>query len=177
MLNWVGGLFDRICAVIGAVICAQAPLFMQQYAQQLIGREAELRRQVDAMRQAAGVSGKTLEQLIAKFGANPDSDIVLQGQLMQNLVDRWHSFTDALLAMQNSSVFERPFVFLANLNIDTFKSTLQNFAIGIPLTPEGGVYAVIGIVIGYSVFSTLRKLMRALLIACHLVKRNTANAA
>ena len=113
MLNWVGGLFDRICAVIGAVLCGQAPLFMQQYAQQLVGREAELHAQVDAMRKAASLSGKTLQQFIAKFITNSDSDIVHQGQLMQKLVDRWQSFTDALSALQNSTVFERPFVFLA----------------------------------------------------------------
>lgn len=157
MLRWIGGLCDRICAVIGAIICAQAPLFMQQYSQQLVGREAELHHQVEAMRQAASISGKTLEQFISKFLASGDIDIARQGELMQNLVDRWQALTKALSALQHSSVFERPFIFLGHLNVDTFKSTFYNYSIGLPLTLEGAVYAIIGIAIGYCIFAGIRQ--------------------
>lgn len=71
MFKWIGGLMDRACAVVGAVVFAQAPLFMQQYSQQLIGRTAELKLQVDGMKQAANLSGKTLEQLTQNSWKTP----------------------------------------------------------------------------------------------------------
>lgn len=162
MFRWLGGLMDRICAVAGAIVCAQAPLFMKQYTQQLVGREAELRMQVDAMRNAAAISGKTLEQLINKFLTNPDADFAHQGEVMQNLVTRWHGLFDALNAMESSPFWERPFTFAYHLNTDIFKSTLSNFTFGIPMTVEGGIYAVAGIALGYGLFALVRSACRRL---------------
>ena len=156
MFRWLGGLLDRVCAVV----FAQAPLFMQQYTQQLIGRTAELRMQVDAMRQAAGVSGKTLEQLIQKFIDSGDADFVRQGEVMLGMVQRWYNLSQALTEMEGSSVWTRLFTFSLHLNIDVFKSTLDHFTFGIPISAEGGIYALAGIVIGYLVFAIIRRAFR-----------------
>lgn len=157
MLKCVGALFDRACAVIGAVVFAQLPLFISQYQHQLTGREAELRLQVDAMRQAAGLSGKTLVQFIKKFTSNSDADFILQGELMQSMVDRWHSLNEALSSLQGSTVIGRPFNFLMHLNAEAFSSTFKNYTFGLPLTIEGGIYALFGMVVGYLFFSGIRK--------------------
>lgn len=166
MLKWLGGLMDRVFAVAGAVIFAQLPLFMQQYTQQLVGRESELRMQVDAMRHAASITGKTLEQIIGKFLASSDVDFVNQGEVMLSLVGRWHSLSESLTAMQRSSVWERPFAFIAHMNLDTFKSTVSHFTMGIPINAEGGIYALIGIAVGYLVFAAVRKVWRKITAAC-----------
>lgn len=155
-LKWFGRLMDRIFAVIGALIFAQAPLFMQEYTQQLLGRESELRLQVDAMRQTATLSGKTLEILIQKFLQNPDKDIVYQGEMLLSLTKRWESLSKALTSIQQSSAWRRPFVFLFYLDTQTFTSTYHHFKIGLPLSLEGGSYALLGILFGYLVFLFLR---------------------
>jgi hypothetical protein len=160
MLKWIGGLMDRAFAVLGAILFAQAPLFMQQYTQQLIGREAELKLQVDAMRNAAAISGKTLEAFIRKFAESGDIDFSSQGEAMQAMVGRWHQLSDALAAMQNSTMWGRPFAFIYHLNGDAFGSTLTNFHAGLPINLEGGAYALVGIVFGYFVFATLRKIVK-----------------
>lgn len=160
MLKWFGALLDRIYAVIGAVVFAQIPLFIQQYSQQLVGREAELRFQVMAMRQSAALSGKTLEELIAKFLVNPDIDVVRQGELMKAIVSRWEGLSSSLFSLQNSNVFDRPFVFILHMNGDAFRSTFENFSFGLPLTVEGGIYAFIGLLAGFGLFAALRKLVR-----------------
>lgn len=162
MLKWIGGLLDRVFAVVGAICFAQAPLFMQQYTQQLIGRESELSLQVNTMRQAASLSGKTLEQLMKKFIENPDIDVVRQGEVMLALVGRWHKFSDALSAMQESTLWSRPFAFLYHLNTDTFSSTFHHFKFGLPLNMEGGVYALFGIGAGYLIFIFFRSIWRKL---------------
>lgn len=158
MIRWIGGLMDRVCAVAGAVIFAQAPLFMKQYTQQLISRESELGMQVEAMRNAAGISGKTLDQLIQKFLSNPDPDFIHQGEVMLALLGRWRNLSESLSAMQNSTIWERPFAFAFHLNAEVFSSTLANFTFGIPMTTEGGIYALAGIVVGYGIFAIIRKI-------------------
>lgn len=158
MFNRIGSILERICALISALIFAQAPLFMQHYTQQLAGREAELHIQVDAMRSIAKQSGKTLDQLIQKFIQHSDLDIMHQGELMQGIVDRWQQFSHALLALQESSFWSRPFLFVAHLNIDTFKSTLHQYHFGLPLTMDGAFYAGIGAILGYFALRFLRGL-------------------
>lgn len=158
MLRYLGGFVDRICAVLGAVLLAQAPLFMHQYILQLAGHEAELRMHVDAMRQAASISGKTLEQLTQKFIASGDVDFMQQGEFMLSMVSRLHNLSEGLSALQSSSVLSKPFVFLMHVKPDIFKSTLQHFTLGMPLSFEGAVYALLGILIGYLAFLSIRKL-------------------
>jgi len=162
MIKWFGALFDRVCAAAGALVFAQAPLFMLQYEQQLTGRAAELLLQVDAMRNAASLSGKSLEQFISKFAQSNDVDFLRQGELMQSVVYRWQHLTETLNAMQSSSVIERPFIFLSNFNTDIAKSTLQHFKLGLPFTIEGGVYAFIGILAGYLLFAIIRKSLQVI---------------
>lgn len=162
-MKWLGALLDRICAALGALIFIQIPLFMQQYMQQLLGREAELKLQIESMRQSAVLSGKTLEQYIQKFVASSDPDFMRQGELMHSMMDRWHSYSEALSAYQGSSVVGRPFAFLMHLNGDVFKSTLDHYTFGLPLTIEAGVYALLGVVMGYLAFSLVRNLYRRLI--------------
>lgn len=178
MLKWIGGLMDRAFAVFGAILFAQMPLFMQQYTQQLIGRDAELKLQVDGMQNAAAVSGKTLEAFIRKFAESGDVDFISQGEAMQAMVARWHNLSDALAAMQNSNLWSRPFAFIYHLNGDAFGSTLANFQAGLPINLEGGAYALVGILFGYFVFATLRKIARTVFnLLTVAAKTNSASQA
>lgn len=158
MLKWISGLLDRICAVAGALLFSQLPLFMQQYTQQLSGHVAELRLQVNAIQQAATHSSKTLEQFIQKFVESNDPDFVRQGDIMLAMVNRWYQFSDAYTALQESSVFTRPFNFLYHLNWDIAAGTWNIYTFGIPFNLEGLIFALIGIVVGYIIYYGIRKL-------------------
>jgi hypothetical protein len=160
MIKWLSGLLDRAFAVIGAIVFAQAPLFMQEYTQQLIGRTAELRFQVNAMRHAASLSEKTLEQLTQKFMENSDPDVVLQGKVMFSIVERWQQLSEALTAMQESSIWGRPFAFIYHLNTDVFSSTFHQFKLGLPLNLEGGLYALVGLTTGYLFYTLIKNVFR-----------------
>lgn len=157
MFNCIIALCDRLFAVIGAIIFAQAPLFMQQYMQQVTGRGEELYQQVKAMKEAARFSGKSLDQLISKFLSSSDIDFVHQGELMQALVQRWQTLESALQSWQSSNFLEKPFVFLRHLDREVFSSTFKSFTMGLPLNLEGAVYAMIGTVAGFLLFFCLRK--------------------
>ena len=162
MFKWIGGLLERICAVICATLFVQIPLFVSQYTNQLIGHEAELRFHVEALNRTAKLSGKNLDIYIQKFLHNSDADISNIGELMQAMVLRLQDLTNALTALQESTPMTRPFVFLAHINTDILRSTFKHFSFGFPFTIEGGVYALVGIVFGYCLCSGVKRCFRFL---------------
>lgn len=166
MSNWIHGLFDRIFAVIGALTLSQAPTFMQDYTQQLSGHVSELRYQIEIFRSAASQSGKTLEQFIQKFKDSPDLDLAAVGSIMQEMVVRYTNLSNSYNALVQSSVFERPFVFLKYFDWDLAKLTFADYHLGLSLTLDGFIYALIGLYLGvviYFIFS------RCLIFACRPV--------
>jgi Protein of unknown function (DUF2937) len=169
MFRWVGGILDRIFVVVGALLFSQAPLFMHQYRQQLAGHVAELQLQVEVMRNAALLSGKTLEQFVSKFLQSSDTDFSRQGQIMQGMVQRWHELSEGLHSLDNSSIWARPIAFFSHFNIQVAKSTLNSFTIGIPITMEGLIYAILGIFFGYALFHLIAKIFTTLF---HFLLRN-----
>lgn len=147
--------YDRILCVLGALLFLQIPQFMYQYQQQLIGHVAELSWQVESMQQTAAGSGKTLEQYIQKFEKHEDSDFSKQGKVMDTVASRWKRFTTALKALEESSIITRPWIFLYHIDFSILGSTLHSFKIGLSLTLESVIYALIGIIFGHLVFVML----------------------
>lgn len=158
--NWLIGLFDRIFAVIGALVCAQAPMFIQQYSQQLSGRVAELKLQVDSIASAAVQGRKSVPQYIQRFIDSGDQDFMLQGELMQRMTLRYGHLSEALQDLSTTSIWAKPFVFIRDFSWDIAQSTFVDFQPGIPFTLEGLVYALIGIGIGYGLFAVIAALGR-----------------
>ena len=129
MFKWIGGLSDCVCAVAGALVFLQAPLFIQQYKQQLSGHVSELQLQVEVMRQTAMQSGKTLDQFTNKFIDNSDPDFSRQGEIMKNMVDRWHQLSDAFTALNNASILTKPFAFLSHFNLTIAKEAAHSYTL------------------------------------------------
>lgn len=142
-------IIDHLCVVLAAILFLQIPLLIQQYQLQLSGRVAELQWQVDAMRQAATQTSKSLEQYIEKFVKNNDEDIVRQGEVMHRVKQRWTRLSTGLNALETSSLLTRPLVFVYYLQYDVLKATFSIFALGIPFTFEGIIYGMIGMAFGY----------------------------
>ncbi len=157
----MGGLIDRTFAAAGGLLFLQAPAYMQQYTLRLSGHLAELKLQIDTMRQAAQLSGKTLPQFIQKFLSSGDSDFARQGDLMQGMLDRYYDMQNASIALQSTTVYDKPFVFLSHLNWDIAKDALHSFHFEISLTFEALVYAIIGIGLGCLLFRLIKRVLKA----------------
>jgi len=170
MLQWISGLLDRIFAVVGALLCAQTPMFIQQYIHQLSGHVYELKYQLNTIEQTASSRGKTLPQYIQKFIDSSDYDFFSQGQIMQGMIERTNSLSQAFQEITSASVFSKPFVFIRHLDWDIVKDTYTHFQIGIPLTFEGLIYSLAGICIGYAIFQVLSRV--TLLLYQTLFDRN-----
>ncbi len=162
MFKWIGGLIDRIFAVAGALAFSQLPLFMQQYQKHLAGHVEELKLQVAAMNHAASLGGKTLQQYVMKFLSSNDIDFKNQGELMQQMVQRYHHMTESYAALKDVSIYSKPFVFIKYFDSSIAQSIWKTFEMGFSFSLEGLVFAVIGIVCGIVVFWALRYVLKAL---------------
>ena len=159
LIRLVGGIIDRICALAGALCFSQAPLFMQQYKQQLFGRVEELELQVKVLKDAAQLSGKNLEEYIAKFIQSPDPDFSRQGEIMQNMYVRLVDLKHSLFALSDADLWNKPLSFLHHYNHEVGKATWKYFELGVPMTTEGAVYALFGLGFGFLVFYLLKQFL------------------
>jgi hypothetical protein len=157
LLPSVGSLFDRLCIIAGAFLGSQIPQFMLQYSQRLAGHVAELQKLLNQLRQAASLSHKTLDQYILKFMASTDPDFAHQGQFMQGIVQRWDALNNALVHLNESSVWVRPFAFVKDIQPDIAQSTLASFQPGINFSLEGLCYAGLGLFLGWLFFQLISK--------------------
>jgi hypothetical protein len=148
MVGWLGRILDKICLFAGALLFSQFPLFIQYYTQQLSGRVDELKWQIDAIHQAALLSGKGIEQYINKFLSSQDADFVLQGQLMQQIISRWHHYSEGLFSLEHATVWMKPILFIQYLDWNVVHSTFGLYEMGLTFNMEGMVFGIIGMMIG-----------------------------
>lgn len=139
-------LVDRVLCVVGAVFFSQAPEFMQQYLQRLGGHLAEARRQFAQFEEIARQVGKTVKELAAQYAANADPAVVSMGRLVGETESRVSTLASAEAALRDASVWERPFVFLRQLDWEIARGTSSVFKPAVPTTLEGMLYALIGVV-------------------------------
>ena len=146
------GLLDRVLCVLGTVAFSQVPEFMQQYLQRLGGHLDEARRQLAQFRQVAEQSGLTLDRLITQTGTNSDPAVARLGGVMTDAVSRVEELQSAQVALQSASVWERPFVFMRNMDSDIARATWAIFKPAVPTTVEGLVYALLGMFVLLTVY-------------------------
>lgn len=137
-------LLDRILCVIGAVLFSQGPEFMQQYLQRLGGHLDEARRQLAVFQGTAGQAGLSLDQFIAKTGANSDPAVARLGGVMTDAAERVASLQSAHDALLQAALWERPFVFFRHLDIAIARATGAVYQPAVPTTVEGLFYALAG---------------------------------
>lgn len=157
MNEWFPKLIDRIFALITALIFLQIPLFIQQYTQRLAGHLDELRYQVSLISEVSTQSGKTLQEFISKFVHSADFDFARQGDLMQAMVERLDKLNNSYLGLHHATLLKKPFIFLYYSDWEIVKSTFRSFKVGIPLSIEGIIYGVVGLVVGYFAFTLITR--------------------
>jgi len=141
------GLLDRALCVAGTVLFSQIPEFMQQYLQRLGGHLDEARRHLEQFHQAAKQSGLTLDQLTAQTAANADAAVAKLSGVMTEAVTRVHALEAAQSALQEASLWSRPFVFLRNIDPSIARATWAIFKPAVPTTVEGLVYSLVGMLV------------------------------
>jgi len=162
-LMLVDGLVDRIFAVSFAVLFAQIPQFIAQYIQRLGGHLDELARIISQYQDGAKASGKTLEQFMATHLNSGIPDFISTGKMMQSNVSRYDVLSQSLEAIRSASVTVKPFVFLKNADFSIVKGTFQSFIPGVPVTVEGAIYALCGLIVGIILYFVLKWIVKTAL--------------
>lgn len=153
---------DRILCVLGAVLFSQAPEFMQQYLQRLGGHLEEARRQLAVLQQTATQAGLSLEQFIARTGANPDPAVAKLGGVMSGAAERVASLQSAHDSLLHASVWERPFLFVSHLDPEVARATGGVYQPAVPTTLEGLIYALAGMLVFLALYHFGLKFVLAL---------------
>ncbi|MDF3056294.1 MAG: hypothetical protein K0R17_509 [Rariglobus sp.] len=143
------GFLDRVLCLLGAVAFCQLPEFIQQYLQRLGGHLDEARHQLAVFETTAASPpfNLTLPQYIERTSANSDRAVAQLGPIMQNSLDRVNELASAESALRNASIWERPFVFFANLDRSIASATLDVYKPAVPTTTEGLLYAAAGMIV------------------------------
>lgn len=141
------GFLDRVLCLLGAVAFCQLPEFIQQYLQRLGGHLDEARRQLAIFENTAAQSQLTLAQFIERTSANTDAAVARLASVMQGALDRVSELTAAESALRNAPIWNKPFVFFANLDHSIASATLEVYKPAVPTTTEGLIYAAAGMIV------------------------------
>ncbi len=141
------GFLDRILCVAGALVFSQAPEFAQQYLQRLGGHVDEAKRIVKQYQETAAQSGLSLDTFIARTNANADAAVAKLGGVMSSAVARVQELEASQGAIQNASVWTRPFMLVRHGDPEIAEATWQIFKPALPITGEGLLYAIIGMLL------------------------------
>lgn len=152
----VDTLLDRIFSALGAVALSQIPQLISQYYDVLTGALSEARTNVEVFRSKASELGLDLRSFINEHLTSGSPIFRKSGEGMQEAVDRYEAYQAAAAALKDASVFERPFIFIRHLDSNLFAAL--EFRPGLPLTLEGAVYALVGIVLGLGLYHLFRTL-------------------
>jgi len=141
------GLIDRLLCVLGAVLLSQGPEFMQQYLQRLGGHLNESQRQLVSYQDAANKVGLPLSKFIEQTEANPDAGVSHLGKVMSSAAHRSASLQAAHDALRNASPWARPFAFMRHVDVDIARNTWSAYKPAVPVTVEGLLYALFGMLL------------------------------
>ena len=129
---------------LGAVVASQAPEFSQQYAQRLGGAVDELKVVVEHFKIDAAKSGLNRESGLKRLESASDAFVAARGQSMRNTVARYETLQVQKAAMEAPDVLTRVGALVQHYDPQIAKQTMGAFRPAIPLTLEGGFFALMG---------------------------------
>jgi hypothetical protein len=168
----LGRIANGLFAAAGAACAAQVPAFYRQYLQHLSGRLAQAREDLAPIVQDAEARGMSV-------GAYLDKAAGEAGELTGTLVAGYRStyaavqrLDDAHAALSAAGPLERPLALARHFEVKIAQGTLESFGPALPLSAEGGAYALAGLLLGIAVLWTLERPVVAV-----ARRRRTARAA
>lgn len=157
----IGSLADRIICVVFAVVLAQAPIYMGQYINVLSGAQMESQKTYDDIESRAKKYQLSVDEFIERLIANPDDLVRENAEVSMNAVERYKDYTEALNALLNSNIWLKPFRLMQHYD-PSIQAALQ-FKPGVPLTLEGVVYGLIGVVLAMLLISLFKRIWKSVM--------------
>lgn len=159
-LRFLEGLIERCLIVVGAVIFVQFPQYFGQYMQRLGGHLEEARRVVDQYAKAAATNQISLQEYINIHLNSGNKIFTSTGKLIQGFLDRFNYLENAYKSLQDTTPWNRLWVFVREMDPQIAQQTWLNFTPGIPTTLEALGYALIGILLIWGIYQGIKSLIR-----------------
>lgn len=144
----VGRIANGAAAIGGAGALSQFPEFYQQYLQRLGGRLDQALVQEARIYEAAQSQGLTVAEYVARFQQSSDPVFQAEGAVLQATLQDASALREALLALSNAGVLERPVLLARYFNSDLANATFEAFNPALPVSTEGLTYAAFGMLLG-----------------------------
>jgi hypothetical protein len=152
MIRFCARWIERGIILVSAFFAMQFPAFLQNYLAHLTGHLAELNSLIERFSHAAISVNKTLPEWIQKFRENSDPDIVMQGEILSSIIERRDALAKAEIDLTQASLVAKPFYFVETLDISIAKEAAADFHLSVPMSMEGGIYALAGAIFGWIIF-------------------------
>ena len=144
----IGRLFNGLAAILGAAGTAQFPEFYRQYLQRLGGRLDQTHDDLQRLLADAQALGRSLEAYLEELMAS-GSEVARQTAARELArIDQAETLQQAYYALREATPLERPVVLARHLDPAIAESTLEAFQPAMPVSPEGFVYAGVGMLLG-----------------------------
>lgn len=158
-MKWINSLADWTAALLGALVFSQIPAFFMQYIHRLSGHVAELK---GLTTEAQKLASPDIGQYIQKFLESPKSHIAQQGEFLQLIFHRFARLNNDLSALQESSIWSRPFTFAAHFDFEVGRAALFSFQPSLTLSFESLIYALIGLGFGIGIYRLLKSILTSI---------------
>ncbi|MEZ4777251.1 MAG: DUF2937 family protein [Bacteroidia bacterium] len=156
----LGTITDRIICIVFAIVFAQAPVYMAQYIDVLSGAQMESQKLYEDLVERASKYELTIDEFLERLKANPDVLVKENAEASESAVNRYRNYTEALNALLESSVWNKPFRLIKYY--DPSVNAAIQFEPNVPLTWEGIIYAFIGLVLALVIIGLFSSLWNAL---------------
>jgi hypothetical protein len=138
---------------------SQFPEYAQQYTQRLGGAVDELRAITVEFDSAAAAAGLTRQQALVHYSQSPDSFLKGQGGSMTQTFARYEQLSATLAEVRGDGPIDRLRHLPDYFDTDVGERTLDDFKPALPVTEEGLLYALAGLIVGYILTSALYSLL------------------
>ena len=160
MLRPIGTLFDRIFCLGLAVLLAQFPVYLNQYIDVLSGAQQEAETTFRDLEQAAASFQLRVDEYLQRLQENADPMVQANAEVSMRVVERYRRYTEALGDLTTTSVWGRPFALAKHY--DPAIHSAMHFEPNIPLTWEGAIYALLGLLLALGLIGLVKWLGRRL---------------
>ncbi|ODC03700.1 hypothetical protein BFW38_09250 [Terasakiispira papahanaumokuakeensis] len=152
----LAGFIDRVLVVLGAVLGAQWPGFLEAYRQRLGGHLDESRRWLNSYRQLTEqFSEQGLSGFIDSLERSQMPVLRAQGQLLQQELNREAHLEQAWNGLSDPSTFLSSWHFIKTLDVHIAKRTLEIYSPTLPLTIDALIWALLVAVLVWGFWALL----------------------
>ena len=130
--------------LITGTATSQLPEFSQQYRQRLGGAIDALEKVLSDFQRDATSNGLTFNEAIALQKASDEEFIQARGHSMEAADRRLHNLKEQKVQLQDAGSLRSIMVIAQSLDGELARATMDDYELGVPVTSEGLVSAVLG---------------------------------